>query len=216
MNEPIISKSVIRRMESQMETDIKDYEVVIHNDKEAWDYVKKSLINQDSMSTEWNYINEFDEIGDEDEDNDHGIYMTNNECMYRSINRNTDKDTKCAAGWLIADDYYDPQFEGHNSNSNEVIHAISRSNPTWALSDNSHLMIAVAQGIHDSIDVTYWNEAFDYYKEVFFFEKDAVCAIPKGLSAGQISDYQEDMNTFKKSIKQNFINTLLTEETKSE
>lgn len=43
------------------------------------------------------------------------------DCMYRYHGK------KCAAGWLIDDEYYSPELENNNSNSQKVASAIERS-----------------------------------------------------------------------------------------
>ena len=151
---------------------------VITNDKEAFEYVKMMLLDQDEQSKD----------------------LTDN-CVYRGYSANTIEkarakaegiirdsgsmddsvdyyewesevldnliagqapDMKCAAGWLIDDSCYYDYFEGETvTKNNHIWNAIKQSNPVWFTTDNSVKLVAELQNIHDSRDPSEWFERFN-------------------------------------------------------
>jgi hypothetical protein len=66
-------------------------------------------------------------------------------CAYRASDG-----CKCAAGALIPDDLYDPEFEGHGADSNFLV---KRMPPWWR---ENLMLIRDLQVVHDSYTPEHW------------------------------------------------------------
>ena len=88
-------------------------------------------------------------------------------CRYRSLSLNADGDEvtcACAIGHWIADDRYNESIEGYQVNNNsEVIPVLVRVGDDMPRTHRA--VFKVLQVLHDSIDVSKWEQAFDEFQE---------------------------------------------------
>ncbi len=86
-------------------------------------------------------------------------------CAYRG-----DNGCKCAAGCLIPDDMYDPDFENISWNANGNI---GFADMKFKLNLNGYdYFIRELQGIHDSYDPTRWEERLRVFAEDHMLQFD--------------------------------------------
>jgi hypothetical protein len=65
-------------------------------------------------------------------------------CLYRGP-----EGRKCAAGWLIPDNLYDPKMEGHRADSERIREAIGTTSPEDTTSPEYTEFLLCLQDIHD-------------------------------------------------------------------
>ena len=151
---------------------------VITNDKEAFEYVKMMLLDQDEQSKDLTdncvyrgYSADLidkarakaEEIitGSDSLDDSVDYYEWESEVLDNLIAGQT-PDMKCAAGWLINDSFYSDYFEGELvSQKNHIWDAIKQSNPVWFTTNNSLKLVNELQNIHDSREPSEWFERFN-------------------------------------------------------
>lgn len=76
-------------------------------------------------------------------------------CMYRG-----DGGNKCAIGWCISDDAYDPSIEELPASSSKVVHALKVSGWTNQLLTENYNLLREMQYIHDRWNVPFWPTKF--------------------------------------------------------
>ena len=148
---------------------------VITNDKEAFEYVKMMLLDQDEQSKDLTdncvyrgySANTIEKarakaegiIRDSDSMDDQVDYYEWESEILDNLIAGQAPDMKCAAGWLIADIFYYDYFEGELvSQKNHIWDAIKQSNPVWFTTNNSLKLVNELQNIHDSRDTSEWFE----------------------------------------------------------
>jgi hypothetical protein len=157
---------------------------VITNDKEAFEYVKMMLLDQDEQSKDLTdncvyrgYSADLidrarakaEEIitGSDSLDDSVDYYEWESEILDNLI-AGQSPDIKCAAGWLIADSFYSDYFEGELVNhKNHIWDAIKQSNPVWFTTNNSLKLVNELQNIHDSRDPSEWCGKLDDLEQYF-------------------------------------------------
>lgn len=78
-------------------------------------------------------------------------------CMYRG-----DNGLKCAAGCLIKDEFYKPEFENISSSSALLHFAISQSIGDYGTTADT--MIGILQGLHDNKKPKDWADHLNTFK----------------------------------------------------
>jgi hypothetical protein len=157
---------------------------VITNDKEAFEYVKMMLLDQDEQSKDLtdNCVyrgysadlidkarNKAEDIITQSEPPDDldSLLEWESEILDNLIAGQA-PDMKCAAGWLIADSFYYDYFEGELvSQKNHIWDAIKQSNPVWFTTNNSLKLVNELQNIHDSRDPSEWCGKLDDLEQYF-------------------------------------------------
>ena len=164
-------------MINQLEKDLAE----ITSDKQALRHIAKNLIKQNMKSKLLAY--------EYDEDTGDDVIINDEDCAYRGMNVITQINTKCAVGWLIADNLYDPDIEGKTAVDDDVLDAVNESTPNWNKTDNSMAMLSFAQRIHDGQDPEHWQKVFSVtnYKlfssvdDSFRLAKDAIDIVVEDL-----------------------------------
>jgi len=174
----------------QLERDLSE----ITNDGQALRHIAKNLIKQNMKSRLLAY--------EYDEDTGDDIVINDDDCAYRGMDVKTKTDTKCAIGWLILDNLYDPDIEGKTAVDDDVLDAVNDSTPNWNKTDNSMAMLSFAQRIHDGHEIEHWQKVFAVtdYKLIspvdgsFRLDKDSIDIVVEDLiKAYKISDsYNRD------------------------
>lgn len=160
---------------------------LVTNDREAFNLVKDMLLKQGEKSMDlsencqyrgWSsdlvdkvrhkiYIDS-DEF-EVDEGFDEAMYLDKeDETLWETI-ASLPTDTKCAAGWLIHDNFYHQYFEGEtvNPGSNDIWEAIKDSNPVWFTTEQSLEMVKDLQTIHDQEHEKDWLDKFELFEDRF-------------------------------------------------
>ena len=157
---------------------------VITNDKEAFEYVKMMLLDQDEQSKDLTdncvyrgYSADLIDkarakaegiIRDSDSMDDQVDYYEWESEILDNLIAGQAPDMKCAAGWLIADSFYYDYFEGELvSQKNHIWDAIKQSNPVWFTTNNSLKLVNELQNIHDSRDPSEWCGKLDDLEQYF-------------------------------------------------
>ncbi len=161
----------------QLEKDLAE----ITTDKQALRHIAKNLIKQNMKSKLLAY--------EYDEDTGDDVIINDDDCAYRGMNVITQINTKCAVGWLIADNLYDPDIEGKTVTDGDVEQCITESTPNWNKTENSMAMLAFAQRVHDGQDPEHWQKIFAVtnYKlisnvdDCFRLGKDAIDIVVEDL-----------------------------------
>ena len=161
----------------QLERDLS----AITNDVQALRHIAKNLIKQNMKSKLLAY--EFDEETGDD------IVINDDDCAYRGMDVKTQTDTKCAIGWLIMDNLYDPDIEGKTAIDDDVLDAVNDSTPNWNKTDKSMAMLSFAQRIHDGYEPKDWQKVFAVtdYKLIspvdgsFRLDKDSIDIVVEDL-----------------------------------
>lgn len=146
---------------------------MIKTDYDAFVFVRNKLLKQNAKSQNedntclyrgWlpetlSKMNEraTEKLGDFDYGSDDSPFYE----YFRDIQACTPSDAKCAAGWLISDDYYSNQFEERSVDDSEVMTAIEYSNPEWKIDGSGHTLLVRMQQIHDSKNISEWEMCFD-------------------------------------------------------
>lgn len=174
----------------QLERDLS----AITNDGQALRHIAKNLIKQNMKSKLLAY--EFDEETGDD------IVINDDDCAYRGMDVKTQTDTKCAIGWLIMDNLYDPDIEGKTAIDDDVLDAVNDSTPNWNKTDKSMAMLSFAQRIHDGYEPKDWQKVFavtDYklicpLDDSFRLDKDSTDIVVEDLVAAYkiASSYNRD------------------------
>ena len=160
---------------------------LITNDREAFQYVKNMLLKQDEKSTDlsdncqyrgWSeelvdevrhkiYVDP-SELDDEEDFDSNRFLDREDELLWETI-ASMPTNTKCAAGWLIHDNFYHQNFEGETVNpaSNDIWDVIKLSNPVWFTTEKSLSMVKQLQSIHDQEHVSDWSEKFESFEDRF-------------------------------------------------
>lgn len=120
----------------------------ITSDKQAFHHIARNLIKQNAKSKD-SYLDEED--GEE-------VEIQNHECAYIGTNLSTGETTRCAVGWLILENIYDPEIEGSPVYDHRVEQCIAESTPNWDKTEESLAMLAFAQRVHDSHEVESWQK----------------------------------------------------------
>jgi hypothetical protein len=119
--------------------------VNITNDKEAFEYITQSLLNQGCKAF--------------DEDNE--------TCAYLVHSPVDDTYTRCAVGQIVEGRFYHRNLEGDNIASAITLAVVLASNPNWQMTVKSASMLGMLQIIHDSSDDyrldQVWRSAFDLF-----------------------------------------------------
>jgi len=139
----------------------------ITNNEQAWEFIHRSLISQGEKSI-----------------TGPGLAGA---CRYRYSDDDESDALKCAAGWLINDNEYEPEIEGMKSTDEEVMNIIMESHPNWGMDNSSEFIINLAQKIHDDMPVEDWDIAFNGFGSILFeglelidkSEKDFIVAYDK-------------------------------------
>ena len=157
---------------------------LITNDKEAFEYVKMMLLDQDEQSKDLTdncvyrgySANTIEKarakaegiVRDSDSMDDSVDYYEWESEVLDNLIAGQSPDMKCAAGWLIDDNFYSDYFEGETVTKNNYIwDAIKKSNPVWFTTDNSVKLVSELQNIHDSRDPSEWFEKFNDLEQYF-------------------------------------------------
>jgi hypothetical protein len=157
---------------------------VVTNDKEAFEYVKMMLLDQNEQSKDLSdncqyrgYSHDLiaklkdkaEDIFLEEESPDDSVSYLEWECgILDDLIANESPDLKCAAGWLINDSFYHQNFEGEMVHQNNSIWmSIKRSNPLWFTNNNSLKLVTELQNIHDSRSEEEWFEKFNELEPYF-------------------------------------------------
>ena len=149
--------------------------MVITNDYEAFEYVKNMLLEQKEKSIDPNdncqyrgysgYLCEGVRLIAEDWVIENGDKISErsdydgdpvDNYFYETIYTKT-PDTKCAAGFLIHDNFYQDSFEGNAvERTGHILEAIKSSNPAWKIEDHSFNLIKTLQSVHDNQEPHDW------------------------------------------------------------
>lgn len=77
-------------------------------------------------------------------------------CMYRGPNG-----LKCAVGFLIADEAYQPELEGRSVNNMAVLAALEDSGvPVMTMQQLGHMLLQL-QGVHDGCPLPTWRKKLE-------------------------------------------------------
>ena len=79
----------------------------------------------------------------------------NGECSYRG-----DNDTKCIAGFLIADEHYVASIETHGVKGEIVCDVVSKSLPNMDLDAKNMTILRDMQNVHDRFNIEDWEKNF--------------------------------------------------------
>lgn len=154
----------------------------ITTDKEAFEFVYNSLMEQDHRSIALNhdcayrgynstlvnsiFENAVYEAAAKGIGYDNPDFRSYEEMAYETIYEELAQDSKCALGFLIKDEFYYPELEGKSiadvfseDSITEIEFAIFGSNPNWKTSAHSVLMLARMQKIHDTVDPGLWSSS---------------------------------------------------------
>jgi hypothetical protein len=160
--------------------------MTITNDYEAFIYVKDMLLQQDERSMDTNDNCQYRgysanlcekvrqkaedwviDLGDE-------VYSILDSAedpvntYFHEMMNDQIPDRKCAAGFLINDNFYHDYFEGNAvENRGHILDAIKLSNPAWKISDNSFNLIKTLQSVHDNQEPSDWGWMLDNIKKNF-------------------------------------------------
>jgi hypothetical protein len=149
--------------------------MVITNDYEAFTYVRDMLIKQNEQSTDTNANCQYrgysenlcQKIREESEEwvinNPDKANKVSNDFLdaedayfYEKIYE-LPFDTKCAAGFLINDNFYQDHFEGNAITDNSQIwQAVKISNLNWKTTESSFNLVKTLQSIHDNNQPEDW------------------------------------------------------------
>ena len=165
----------------------------IKTDKDAFNYVKSSLIEQNAKSMndagECQYrgfaektISELEDqasVHCENPEKDSDSYFD----LFREYVCNTAFDAKCAIGYLIADEYYKSEFDEYNATPMDIDLQTSlvQSNPNWTINEKSVNMLKVLQRIHDGSIVEEWEKYFNLIENDFDTDDSYIGAISINL-----------------------------------
>lgn len=149
--------------------------MVITNDYEAFTYVRDMLIKQNEQSTDPNANCQYrgysenlcQKIREESEEwvvnnpdkanNLSGDFLDAEDAYFYEKIYEQPFDTKCAAGFLINDNFYQDHFEGNAVMINSQIwQAIKISNPAWKTTESSFNLVKTLQSIHDNNQPEDW------------------------------------------------------------
>lgn len=175
--------------------------MVITNDYEAFTYVRDMLLKQNEQSTdpnancqyrgyseslcqrireeseEW-VINNPDEANKVSDD-----FIEAEDVYFYDKIYEQPYDTKCAAGFLINDNFYQDYFEGNAVmfENSHVWQAIKMSNPAWKATESSFNLVKTLQSIHDNNQPEDWRYLLAKVENNFNNYKD--------YTAGDWEDY---------------------------
>jgi hypothetical protein len=116
--------------------------MTIRTDKDAFDFVVESLLNQSQKS----------------------INKEMTMCHYRYFDDYSAKELKCAVGHLIDDDIYDSEMEGSMIIDDVIIESVKKSHPDWEINLSSLRMMQGLQAIHDQGEVPEWQWLFGTFQ----------------------------------------------------
>jgi hypothetical protein len=132
----------------------------ITSDKQAFHHIARNLIKQNVKSRD-SYI---------DEEDGEQVLIQNEECAYIGINEKTGEKTRCAVGWLILENIYNPEIEGRPVYDSDVEDIITNSTPNWNKTEESFSMLAFAQRVHDSHEVESWQKVLSIANSRLFWD----------------------------------------------
>lgn len=140
----------------------------ITTDKEAFEFVTTRLLEQNSQCVDIGHDCQYrgfthDETfmaWDNISSND------NDDLVHYLLEKFGGYTAKCAAGWLIDDNFYDPFLEGRTVDD-EVLLAIKKSHPNWNMTEESVEMIRMLQNIHDRSTPKGWEKEFASFSNCF-------------------------------------------------
>lgn len=147
-----------------------DYRV--KTDKDAYQYIVKSLIEQNTKSTDENgecryrggsnaifqsLYTKAKEKCEKDyplmaDDRKYEVTQDN----FRELCFDVPYDFKCAVGHIIDSTHYTEQIEGNSLDDDDVCKAIKDSNPNWEITENSIMLLKLMQLVHDWSEVEDW------------------------------------------------------------
>lgn len=124
----------------------------VKNDKEAYEFMRDHLKNQDQKAMD-----------------DEG-----SSCQYRTGDYGYPT-LKCAVGSLISETYYEWNLEDSMIDKDGPVYtAVSKSNPDWDIDEDSVGMLLAMQRFHDEVNVGDWEWLFEVVEqaiEEFGFDK---------------------------------------------
>jgi hypothetical protein len=149
--------------------------MIITNDYEAFTYVRNMLLKQNEQSTDTNENCQYrgfsgslcQEINEKAEDwvtslgdEEYGTLDKTEDPVrarfYEMMNDQT-PDTKCAAGFLIDDNFYQHHFEGNAiTDDSQIWQAVKISNPAWKTTESSFNLVKSLQSVHDNNEPEDW------------------------------------------------------------
>lgn len=146
----------------------------ITTDKEAFEHVSKMLIEQNTRSMddasnckyrgfkEETIDKTLEEATDIARNSGEHYWNEDIDTLHNELLQQIGYDAKCAVGHLVADEWYNPDFEGDGIDGNNLlIQAIRNSNPNWAAINICTLdMLMTLQNIHDTEDPSDWKKIF--------------------------------------------------------
>jgi len=149
--------------------------MIITNDYEAFTYVRDMLLKQNEQSTDTNancqYRGYSESLCQKIREEAEEWVMENGENVDKAIENHLDPedvyfyekiyeqpfDTKCAAGFLISDNFYQDHFEGNAITDNSQIwQAVKISNPAWKTTESSFNLVKSLQSVHDNNQPEDW------------------------------------------------------------
>jgi hypothetical protein len=153
-------------------------ETLLKTDEAIYYFVWKKMMEQNSKS--------FDTYYDEDEDE-----VIGDNCRYFGWSQ-PEEEARCALGFImnpiIAENI---EVEDKTAEDEDIITCIMKSNPEWKMSSRSIEMVVLLQCIHDRMNVSLWNSAFETYSA--YFDKDGNFDINK-LKNIVVSDIENNSN----------------------
>jgi hypothetical protein len=132
------------------------------SDRDIFNYITREMLKQGMQSKEQYYCEESD------------MYEWEDNCAYFSYDHTTDKNLRCAVGWIMSPAIYkeyqelsNSRIEGTGITEKGPLEVVILSNSNWKFDKQSWVMLSIMQRVHDNVTEDNWGDVFENMSYLF-------------------------------------------------